>query len=71
MPDRRSLPGCRAGTQGVWKETLVVNGRQDEGQALWAGGSNEQMQPEACVFWYQHIGDAERAAWVRQTADSR
>ena len=49
----------------------IVNGWQDEGQALWAGVSNEQMPLEARVFWYQHIGDAERAAWVRQAADSR
>jgi hypothetical protein len=44
----------------------IVNGRQDEGQALWAGVSNERKQLEARVFW-----DTERAAWVWQAADSR
>jgi hypothetical protein len=49
----------------------IVNGRQDEGQALWAGVGREQMMLEARVFWHQHVGDTERAVWVRQAADSR
>jgi hypothetical protein len=49
----------------------IVNGRQDEGQALWAGVGNEQIQVESRIFWYRHIGDTERAAWVREAADSR
>ena len=44
----------------------IVNGRRFEGQTLWGRVGNEQMQLEARVFWYQHIGDTERAAWVWQ-----
>ncbi len=53
------------------QDQTIVNGRQNEGQTLWAGVSNEQMQLEARVFWYQHIGDTERTAWVWQAEDSR
>lgn len=49
----------------------IVHGRRDEGQALWAGVSDEQIQEEPRVFWYQYIGYREGAAWVRQAADSR
>jgi putative inorganic carbon (HCO3(-)) transporter len=52
-------------------EALIVNGRVAEGQALWATLGAEQSQLAARVFWYQHIGDAERAAWVQQAAARR
>jgi hypothetical protein len=49
----------------------IVHGRQDEGQALWAGFGHKQMMLEARILRHQHIGDTERVAWVRQAADSR
>jgi hypothetical protein len=52
-------------------EALIVNGHPQEGAALWAGVSNEQRQLEARAYWYEHIGDAERAAWVRQAIADR
>jgi tetratricopeptide (TPR) repeat protein len=52
-------------------EALITNGRLDEGKALWAGVPNEQHQLSARVFWYQYIGDAERAAWIQQAAAGR
>jgi hypothetical protein len=51
-------------------EALIVNGRLDEGQALWRNVNNEQGQLEARAFWYEYIGDIERAAWLRQAIDS-
>jgi tetratricopeptide (TPR) repeat protein len=52
-------------------EALIVNGRLQEGAALWAGVSNEQRQLEARAYWYEQIGDAERAAWIRQAIADR
>ena len=49
----------------------IVNGRQEEGKVLWAGVSNVQMPLESRIFWFQHVGDTERAAWAWQAADSR
>jgi len=50
-------------------EALLVNGRLEEGRALWAGLSNEQDQLNQRIFWYEHIGDVERAEWLRQAAE--
>jgi tetratricopeptide (TPR) repeat protein len=58
-------------TQQLYGEALIVNGRVDEGRALWAEVNNEQRQLEARAYWYKSIGDAERAAWVRQAIDGR
>jgi hypothetical protein len=55
-------------TRQLYGEALIVNGRLEEGQALWSGVSNEQGQLDGRVFWYQHIGDAQRAQWLRQAA---
>jgi O-antigen ligase len=55
-------------TRQLLGEALLVNGRLAEGKALWATVGNEQGQLAARTFWYQHIGDAERAAWVQQAA---
>jgi hypothetical protein len=55
-----------ATTRQLLGEALIVNGRVDEGQALWSTLNNERMQLEARAFWYGYIGDTERAAWVRE-----
>jgi O-antigen ligase len=52
-------------------EALIINGQVQEGAALWATVSNEQRQLEARAYWYQYIGDAERAAWIRQAIADR
>jgi O-antigen ligase len=52
-------------------EALIVNGQPQEGAALWAGVSDEQRQLEARAYWYEQIGDAERAAWIRQAIANR
>ena len=58
-------------TRQLLGEALIVNGRLDEGRALWATVSNDQGQLDLRAFWYRHIGDAERAEWIRQAAVSR
>jgi tetratricopeptide (TPR) repeat protein len=58
-------------TQMLYGEALLVNGRLDEGQALWAGLSPGEGQFQGRAFWYQHIGDAQRAAWIEQASSSR
>jgi tetratricopeptide (TPR) repeat protein len=53
-------------TQQLLGEAYLANGRLEEGQALWDGVSNEQRQLVMRLGWYRHIGDVERAEWVRQ-----
>jgi O-antigen ligase len=60
-----------ATTQQLFGEALIVNGRIEEGQALWSDLGREQGQLDIRIYWYEHIGDAERAAWVRQAASNR
>jgi len=55
-------------TQQLLGEAYLANGRLEEGRALWAGVSNEQAQLDIRVWWYGHIGEKERAAWMRQAA---
>jgi O-antigen ligase len=55
-------------TRQLYGEALITNGRVDEGQALWTGVNDEQGQLQIRNFWYEHIGDAERAEWVQQAA---
>jgi hypothetical protein len=57
-------------TRQLLGEALIVNGRMKEGQALWSDVKRDEGQLEARVYWYEHIGDVERAAWVRQAADN-
>ena len=57
-------------TRQLLGEALIVNGRLEEGQALWSDVKRDEGQLEARVYWYEHIGDVERAAWVRQAADN-
>lgn len=53
-------------TQQLLGEAYIANGRLGEGQALWDGVSNEQRQLAMRLGWYRHIGDVERAEWIRQ-----
>jgi cytochrome c-type biogenesis protein CcmH/NrfG len=59
-----------ATTRQLLGEALIVNGYVEEGQALWSDVNTEQGQLDARIFWYQYIGDAERAAWIEQAAKS-
>jgi O-antigen ligase len=58
-------------TRQLLGEALIVNGRLEEGQALWSDIKRDEGQLEARVYWYEHIGDVERAAWVRLAADNQ
>ena len=58
-------------TRQLLGEALIVNGYIEEGQALWSDVNTEQGQLDARIFWYEHIGDAERAAWIQQAAKSQ
>jgi lipopolysaccharide biosynthesis regulator YciM len=62
-------PWCPT-TQQLLGEAYLANGRLEEGRALWSGLSNEQSQLDIRVWWYGHIGEEERAEWVRQAAAS-
>jgi hypothetical protein len=56
-------------TRQLLGEALIVNGQVAEGQVQWEGLSNEQRQLDLRAFWYEYIGDAERAAWIRQAVE--
>jgi hypothetical protein len=58
-------------TRQLLGEALIVNGRLDEGRALWADVSDEQGQLAARLYWYQHVDDAQRAAWIQQAIEGR
>lgn len=49
-------------------EALIANGRVDEGRALWSTVRRSEGQLDARIFWYSHIGDAERAEWMSEAA---
>jgi tetratricopeptide (TPR) repeat protein len=53
-------------TRQLYGEALIVNGRVDEGRALWQGVSNAQRQLNHRAWWYKHIGETERAEWIVQ-----
>jgi hypothetical protein len=55
-------------TRQLLGEAYIANGRLEEGQALWDGLSNAQQQLDHRAWWYQYIGDMERAEWMRQAA---
>lgn len=55
-------------TQQLLGEAYLANGEQEVGRALWAGVSNEELQLELRAWWYDHIGEVERAAWMRWAA---
>ena len=58
-------------TQQLYGEALIANGQVAEGQALWSQVAGGQNQLQGRIFWYEHIGDEERAAWMRQAAGQR
>lgn len=58
-------------TRQLYGEALIVNGFRAEGEALWATLEVSEGQLQARTFWYEHIGDEERAAWIRQAAHGR
>jgi hypothetical protein len=58
-------------TRQLLGEAYIVNGRLEKGQRLWAGLRNEVGQLRNRVFWYDHIGDEQRAEWIRQAAGER
>lgn len=58
-------------TRQLYGEALIVNGRVDEGRALWAGVRNTHRQLQSRVYWYRLIGDTTRAAWVQQALEGR
>ena len=58
-------------TRQLLGEALVANGRLAEGAALWATVRNSEGQLRKRVFWYRHIGDAQRAVWMEQAASGR
>ena len=55
-------------TRELLGEAYLANGRLAEGRALWAMVSNEQGQLDNRVWWYDHIGEKERAKWMQQAA---
>jgi tetratricopeptide (TPR) repeat protein len=60
--------GWSVTTRQLLGEALIVNGRVDEGRALWADVNNEQRQLVYRAEWYGHIGEPEREAAIRQAA---
>ncbi len=58
-------------TRQLYGEALIVNGFVAEGEALWATLELGEGQLQARTFWYEYIGDEERAAWIRQAAHGR
>ena len=58
-------------TRQLLGEALIVNGRVEEGKALWASVNREQGQLNGRIFWYEHIGDGQRAAWIKQAASGQ
>jgi tetratricopeptide (TPR) repeat protein len=63
-----ATPGDVA-TRQLLGEAYIVNGRLEEGEALWATLERGQGQLEARVWWYGHLGDEEREGWIREVAD--
>ena len=55
-------------TRQLLGEALIVNGEVDEGAALWSTVDNAQGQLAARQWWYEHIGEAQRAEWMRQAS---
>lgn len=55
-------------TRQLLGEAYLANGRLEEGRALWNGLSNAQQQLDHRAWWYQYIGETERAEAMRQAA---
>jgi tetratricopeptide (TPR) repeat protein len=58
-------------TRQLLGEAYLANGQRQEGQMLWSGVSNEQGQLDIRVWWYDYIGEKERAEWMRWAAASQ
>lgn len=59
------------GTRLMLGEAMLVNGRNEEGLALWADVNNAQSQLETRAFWYKYIADKERLAMIRKGLGER
>jgi tetratricopeptide (TPR) repeat protein len=57
-------------TRQLLGEALIVNGRLDEGRALWQDVSNDVGQLSLRAAWYRHIGDDVRATAIRRAMDA-
>ncbi|MFN2291509.1 MAG: O-antigen ligase family protein [Anaerolineae bacterium] len=55
-------------TRQLFGEALIVNGRVEEGRALWEDVSNDENQLGIRAWWYGYIGETERAEWIEQAA---
>jgi hypothetical protein len=55
-------------TRQLYGEALIATGQLAEGQVLWSRVAGGQNQLQGRIFWYEHIGDRERADWMRQAA---
>jgi hypothetical protein len=60
----KSTPWDHA-TRLLLGEALLVNGRVDEGAALWASINNSQSQLQTRAFWYEYLEDENRLAWIK------
>ena len=66
-----AVEGWSNATRQLLGEAYLANGRLEEGQALWSRVRNEQKQLTLRPWWYEHIGDKQRAEWMRQAAESQ
>jgi O-antigen ligase len=58
-------------TRQLYGEALIVNGRVEQGRALWQGVSNAQGQLDIRAWWYGHIGEPEWAEWIKWAANDQ
>ena len=57
-------------TRQLLGEAYLANGQREEGRVLWSGVRNDRQQLEIRAWWYEHIGEKERAEWMRWAAGS-
>lgn len=60
-------PGQRAARQ-LLGESYAIEGAIAPAAALWRSIDASQGQLQARIWWYEHIGEPQRAAWMRQAA---
>ena len=53
-------------TRQLLGEAIIVTGGVDAGTTLWAGINQAQGQLALRAFWYEHLGDEQRLAWVHE-----
>jgi tetratricopeptide (TPR) repeat protein len=56
-------------TRQLLGEALIVNGRTEEGTAMWATAARTNSQLTLRAFWYEYIGDAPRLEWIQKAID--